>query len=489
MQALKSEIVSIRDPKSPEAQQHYIQQQQQGSMQDGSGTGKYGASGLHSKRGAGDYNNPLGRLPAGTAMQPGIRRTASGDHSRQHHGIQGGVLSGVNSGLSSERTGMGGDTRTGERAIGGRSARYAQRGLEGAEQPVPSTKNSGGPAWTSNRWRHLQPEDDSSGNSSPNEDAGELWASGSAAQSEWKPTSGSDLIQMERARLRSADTSLQDWDADDKLDATPVPSARKIDSPIAVESPASRPTMPTSSNRSLLMDDLLGPSRSAPAPVTESRPIASALATGGASAGSSRSNSIVTPLSMLNIGGQDPLLSQSVRGSRQNGGNLTPSRAAAAEGLELLARRSPVQEVSMAALQQQYMPRSQPTPPPVRQLPPEQIFWQYRDPSGQLQGPFSAIQMQDWYLQGFFTETLLVKRLESTDFETLGALIIRLGDAKKPFLSAPAPRLFGPPGMIGSGFGQSPIATQSPIVQRAVSPATWRAHGHGSQPTSREGSF
>ena len=193
---------------------------------------------------------------------------------------------------------------------------------------------------------------------------------------------------------------------------------------------------------------------------------------------------------MLNIGGQDPLLSSSVRGGRQNGGNLTPSRAAAAEGLELLARRSPVQEVSMAALQGQYMPRSQPTPPPpFRQLPPEQIFWQYRDPSGQLQGPFSAIQMQDWYLQGFFSETLLVKRVEAADFETLGALVIRIGDPSKPFLSNPAPRLFGPPGMIGSAFGQASIAAQSPVAQRAVSPATWRSHAHGSQPTSREGSF
>jgi hypothetical protein len=58
--------------------------------------------------------------------------------------------------------------------------------------------------------------------------------------------------------------------------------------------------------------------------------------------------------------------------------------------------------------------------------------------------------MQDWYLQGFFNETLLVRRIEATDFETLGALVIRVGDASKPFLSNPAPRMYGPPACLAS---------------------------------------
>lgn len=480
-------------------QQQYIQQQSAG-LQDGlgSGSGKYGASALHSKRGTGDYHhsNSLGRMPAGSSgLQPGIRRTASGNH-----GIQGGVLSGVTSSQSGDGPSSRGGSMAagevglrGERGLAGRSARYGQRagGIDGGDQPPPpaqaTTKSGGGPAWTSNRWRHLQPEDDSSGNSSPTEDAGEAWSAGPAS-TEWKPSSGSDPIQQERARIRSADTSLQDWDEDDKAEATPVPAARKVDSPVSIEQPpvsSSRPSMPTSSsNRSFLMDDLLGPSRIAPTAIAESHSLPSAPLSNGFSAPSSRSNSITTPLSMLNIGAHDPLLSASGRGIRlpAGGGNTTPSRAAAAEGLELLARRSPVQEVSMAALQQQYMPRTQPNPPPIRQLPPEQIFWQYRDPSGQLQGPFSALQMQDWYRQGFFNDTLLVKRVESTDFENLGALIMRVGDVSQPFLSPLAPRVMAlPPGMVG--FGQSPVA------QRAVSPALWRSHAHDSQPTSREGSF
>lgn len=128
----------------------------------------------------------------------------------------------------------------------------------------------------------------------------------------------------------------------------------------------------------------------------------------------------------------------------------------------------------------------QPPPPPN----PDAIFWHYRDPSGQVQGPFSARQMQDWYAQGFFSETLLVRRVEAPDYETLGALVIRIGDALRPFLSAPAPKMFMPPGM--SPFGQP--SAYSPTINRVASPAFWQQNRStnnvltGSQNSSRHGS-
>ncbi|GAA5857587.1 hypothetical protein JCM8547_004282 [Rhodosporidiobolus lusitaniae] len=69
---------------------------------------------------------------------------------------------------------------------------------------------------------------------------------------------------------------------------------------------------------------------------------------------------------------------------------------------------------------------------------PADVEWQYRDPSGQLQGPFSAMMMQDWYRQQFFTSDLRVKRTTDVDFESLETLIRRTGDSEKPFL-APKP--------------------------------------------------
>jgi PERQ amino acid-rich with GYF domain-containing protein len=95
-------------------------------------------------------------------------------------------------------------------------------------------------------------------------------------------------------------------------------------------------------------------------------------------------------------------------------------------------------------------------------------MWQYRDPTGQVQGetrgptrlvvshiltdagtifvlgPFSAVQMHEWYRSNFFTDDLLVKRVDDASFEPLGVLILRLGDATKPFLLPPPPA--APPG-------------------------------------------
>ncbi|CAG8532133.1 18892_t:CDS:2 [Acaulospora morrowiae] len=62
--------------------------------------------------------------------------------------------------------------------------------------------------------------------------------------------------------------------------------------------------------------------------------------------------------------------------------------------------------------------------------------WLYRDPSGNIQGPFSSQEMNDWYKNGFFALSLLVKRVEDTTFEPLGVLIRKTGDDERPF-SAP----------------------------------------------------
>ncbi|POW08662.1 hypothetical protein PSTT_07407, partial [Puccinia striiformis] len=74
-------------------------------------------------------------------------------------------------------------------------------------------------------------------------------------------------------------------------------------------------------------------------------------------------------------------------------------------------------------------------------LNPENIAWQYRDPSGTVQGPFTAFQMQEWYNATFFRDDLLVKRVIDVAFETLETLMLRVGDRDRPFLSRPPPVL------------------------------------------------
>ena len=65
---------------------------------------------------------------------------------------------------------------------------------------------------------------------------------------------------------------------------------------------------------------------------------------------------------------------------------------------------------------------------------PDRMRWVYLDPQGQIQGPFTGLEMNDWYKAHFFTPDLRVKKVEDTEFEPLGQLIRRIGNSREPFL-------------------------------------------------------
>lgn len=65
---------------------------------------------------------------------------------------------------------------------------------------------------------------------------------------------------------------------------------------------------------------------------------------------------------------------------------------------------------------------------------PDRMRWVYLDPQGQVQGPFTGLEMNDWYKANFFSADLRVKRLEDPEFEPLGQLIRRIGNSREPFL-------------------------------------------------------
>lgn len=351
-------------------------------------------------------------------------------------------------------------------------------------------------SWSSNRWRHLQADEDShissSGSSTKDENEdNDLWSKPvEASEGQWRPGQHDPIEREKQAMQRGSNATgvapsrngqdvlaQSSWRKQEPLadaQASTGQADRSFGEDAHVsnkagnnEAQSGRPQLPTSaSNQSLFLDDLLGPTRQQNQPTSVS---------------SSRSNSLANAMSTMAINTSDAGLSSSgPQSSRfRNSASSTPTRASAAEGLELLARRSPVQELSMAALQQQrplHTPiggaphHSRPPPPPhPTNEPADRIFWQYRDPQGQLQGPFSVIQMQEWYGQGFFNDTLLVKRVESSDYETLGALIIRLHDVHLPFFSAPLiqPAFGAPPGMQAPGLGHPPF-------HRMASPVTWQ---------------
>lgn len=83
---------------------------------------------------------------------------------------------------------------------------------------------------------------------------------------------------------------------------------------------------------------------------------------------------------------------------------------------------------------------------------PDRMRWIYRDPQGNTQGPWSGLEMHDWFKAGFFTAELQVKKLEDTEFEPLAQLVRRIGNSREPFL---VPQIGIPHGPPATGPGNS----------------------------------
>ncbi|KAL2020629.1 hypothetical protein VTK56DRAFT_8119 [Thermocarpiscus australiensis] len=104
---------------------------------------------------------------------------------------------------------------------------------------------------------------------------------------------------------------------------------------------------------------------------------------------------------------------------------------------------------------------------------PDRMRWVYLDPQGTMQGPFSGLEMNDWYKANFFTPDLRVKRLEDPDFEPLGQLIRRIGNSREPFLVPQMGIPHGPPpapGPFGAGSSEAipPLPNAFPSFGRTL---------------------
>uniref|UniRef100_A0A8D2ZCU3 GYF domain-containing protein n=1 Tax=Scophthalmus maximus TaxID=52904 RepID=A0A8D2ZCU3_SCOMX len=65
------------------------------------------------------------------------------------------------------------------------------------------------------------------------------------------------------------------------------------------------------------------------------------------------------------------------------------------------------------------------------------LKWFYKDPQGEIQGPFSNPEMTEWFQAGYFTVSLLVKRGCDDVFQPLGDIMKIWG--RVPFTPGPAP--------------------------------------------------
>lgn len=87
-------------------------------------------------------------------------------------------------------------------------------------------------------------------------------------------------------------------------------------------------------------------------------------------------------------------------------------------------------------------------PPALQQrtmVMPDRMRWVYKDPQGNQQGPWTGLEMHEWYRGGFFSPDLQVKKEEDTEFEPLAHLIRRIGNSREPFLVPQIGIPHGPP--------------------------------------------
>uniref|UniRef100_A0A4W4DUU6 GYF domain-containing protein n=1 Tax=Electrophorus electricus TaxID=8005 RepID=A0A4W4DUU6_ELEEL len=67
----------------------------------------------------------------------------------------------------------------------------------------------------------------------------------------------------------------------------------------------------------------------------------------------------------------------------------------------------------------------------------EGLKWYYKDPQGEIQGPFSSHEMSEWFQAGYFPMTLMVKRGCDEGFHPLGEIFKMWG--RVPFAPGPTP--------------------------------------------------
>lgn len=67
-------------------------------------------------------------------------------------------------------------------------------------------------------------------------------------------------------------------------------------------------------------------------------------------------------------------------------------------------------------------------------IPPALLHWLYKDPQNNVQGPFTGVDMHQWYRAGYFPLGLPIKRLEEEEYYSLAFFIRQVGNQLEPFL-------------------------------------------------------
>ncbi|KAL4978522.1 hypothetical protein BDW66DRAFT_129760 [Aspergillus desertorum] len=93
---------------------------------------------------------------------------------------------------------------------------------------------------------------------------------------------------------------------------------------------------------------------------------------------------------------------------------------------------------------------------------PDRMRWIYRDPQGNIQGPWTGLEMHDWFKAGFFSPDLQIRKLEDPEFEPLAQLVRRIGNSREPFLVPQIGVPHGPEPNASAWGGAAPTGSAQP---------------------------
>nr|XP_057923630.1 GRB10-interacting GYF protein 1 isoform X2 [Doryrhamphus excisus] len=148
-----------------------------------------------------------------------------------------------------------------------------------------------------------------------------------------------------------------------------------------------------------------------------------------------------------------PLLPPSGGGDIEDDEGMKHLQQEAEKMVASLQDTSLEEECFTQALQQQQESRNTAAALPLSHE--ASMKWFYKDPQGEIQGPFTTVEMCEWFQAGYFTMTLLVKRGCDEGFQPLGDVIKMWG--RVPFAPGPSP----PPLLV-----RQPPPTQRPQPTR-----------------------
>ncbi|XP_051923841.1 GRB10-interacting GYF protein 1 isoform X2 [Hippocampus zosterae] len=150
-----------------------------------------------------------------------------------------------------------------------------------------------------------------------------------------------------------------------------------------------------------------------------------------------------------------PLLPTSGVGDTEDDEGMKHLQQEAEKMVASLQDTSLEEECFTQALQQQQQQESRNTAAALPLSHEAAMKWFYKDPQGEIQGPFTTVEMCEWFQAGYFTMTLLVKRGCDEGFQPLGDVIKMWG--RVPFAPGPSP----PPLLV-----RQPPPTQRPQPSR-----------------------